>query len=1280
MKENRKNKRAFTLAELLIVVAILAIILTVGIITIVNVRKNIKLKTYDASAKEIYLAAQNQMLQMKEYGQWDALIAAHSVNDVPVASYFGIKLAKEPSSDDWIPSDFGYWHSDLEENDQAWPNIRENMYLIAFTGSGAIPELIQRILPSGTVEDGVRTAGTYVIEYNIATAEIYAVFYTESKDELGYTGSAFCSAFYGSGEGRPKDDDSESKRIRKDFDDGSNTFIIGYFGGGMLSDAVVFDKLKIPEVIVKNGEDLVLYIKDYNSNINDRMGGILSITVKGKTSGQSKIYNVIVPMNSVAGREDLGYSLRKYGPELQEDNIYLIKTCTESDDSVTYEILLDSITEGPVSLVTGKPENAHFAHNFGGLHPGEDIEVTVSVGAYETSTEGVIHLAVPVARRVETNSLFASVTMNTSGFVSKAEVQQLRHLENIGNKISGVQLEAGCEVTITHSLSFDNRTCTSDPLLPVYPKDYTECRITYLNEEGNVKYPKGSFVPIDISFSSPDAAITVKSESFPSSEIDGHQIYNLCIKSPEGNVAGMGLFGTVNASLTVDDLGIVSSEYVTSSSTQNSVICSIYEDSKGRAAAIGAFVGQAEGNVTLNKCWSTVEIRQNAGANTSVGGFVGSSGAALTISRSYVSGQTGTDPKYPGRFNTATDAANPYVNAQGVAAGKTVNEGGFVGTANGALTIRNSYISASVGMDGLASASDYNVGGFVGYVASGVTVENSYFGGYMNLPLSYYVHEKAKLHYSGFVGQKPGGAAASFDASSFWIQEFHRLTDLPINAELQGNGVSFAAVDDHWTSPSYPYDLDHVGEVYPYLNATRGTDGTEDGLTHHWGDWTTEMPKLDVLIVPDAGIRKITSVDSGKGEIPANPNNEWVRTADGNGFQRDVEQNSGLKLDLENLVYVKPIEDYLDGFKGIVFTDYNQQPLTLDADGYFAANNHSTVIYVSAAALEQVPLVFTANGVGETERNKSFSQAYNASDESDIVLNTRANRSYDESVTVLYYISVSKTEDAQYRNLKNIDGSIYNAASVVCADVTDPLKGKPILLSKYTYTVAKDGHYGRLYYRIKAIACYADLPEGRTLADYVHVNGDAVTVSAPAGEYLPRIIFSEISENNTDELTFDVELYRTQVNFLYEYTEGSTEHIMGLYKLDDQKETQVRYAECGSAILYTTPGETVLNTTTGAYGKIDLQISKDPGAETAPPALTFDVQNAFLFFDWHDSGNNTIFYINNNGLTLQTVTDYTITVGGTTKWETKMRSLTLSARLEYITGEREFDPNGGYFD
>ena len=62
---NRNNTKAFTLAELLVAVAIIAIIVAIGIIQLANARKNLQVKANDSNAKLIYLAAQNQMLQMK---------------------------------------------------------------------------------------------------------------------------------------------------------------------------------------------------------------------------------------------------------------------------------------------------------------------------------------------------------------------------------------------------------------------------------------------------------------------------------------------------------------------------------------------------------------------------------------------------------------------------------------------------------------------------------------------------------------------------------------------------------------------------------------------------------------------------------------------------------------------------------------------------------------------------------------------------------------------------------------------------------------------------------------------------------------------------------------------------------------------------------------------------------------------------------------------------------------------------------------------------------------
>ncbi len=1286
MKRIHKNKKAYTLVELLATVGILAIVAAVGIITFVSVRKNIKLKAYDSTAKEIYLAAQNQMLQLKAYGQWDALVDNHKTPlNEPDPAFFGEKLTEKPS-------DFEYWHPVVNSDAKTWDDIKNNMRVINVNASDAeLSEFVEKILPLGSIEDGVRTNGTYIIEYNLKTAEIYSVFYTESKGQLYNTNSAFQAAFYGTGQGRPTDDASNSKSIRRDFNNGSNKFIIGYFGGGMLADAVEFDEMQIPEVILKNGEELLLHIKDINSNNTEREKSSVKITVTGKVSGNAVTYNIIQPNMTNDSRDDLGYCLQKENSLVNDNIAYLVKSCVESPSGITYEIVLDSLTQD--IQIPGKNEyqNAHFASNFEGFYPGEDIEVTVTVGARGEPTNDKILVAVPVARRVESNSLFASSEVKPGGFVSYAEVQQLRHFENISSAISGAKLTADCTVEFTRAISFDNCSSSLDEILPIVPKDYTDKTITYL--DGNA-YVKGSFVPVNITNS-----ITVNGNR--------HNIYNLRILSPNSNVSGMGLFGTIGGaydadgneieSSSISNLGIVSSDYVTDTSSESCEVETVYNDVDGKASAIGAFVGETNGTLTLQGCWSTVQIKQTKTTGANVGGLVGINNASLEINGCYVSGKTENGKYYTRTSGAETIDANIFVNAKDTVVGRAVNEGGFVGRAHGSVSIEDSYITTNIGMSSLNTEGEYNVGGFVGKVDTEISIDNSYFAGYLNLPLEYYVNDKAELNYSGFFGKKEVSATTSVDASdSFWIDEFLVLTgiDMYVNGDY-GKSIGDSNIFSDTTTTAYPYDKTHKGVEYPFKNDT--------GLSHHWGDWAdanTGIPDITILIVPDIGIEKIKDIDTQNGEDPPNSTNNWMQTKDGLGYFRTVPQGSGLKLDLEGLVKVT----YLTGFKGLVFTDLDENEI--DTSILLEADKRSATIYTSAAALEPINLTFD----DYEDRNISIAQVYN---KEDIVLNMKNIQNYDRCVNVCYFFSVTDpavtgTEEPDYRNLAMMDGSFENVVSIIRADVIDKLENKPLNNnSEYKYLVKKDEHYGKLNYGVKAFAYYADLDEDERLQDYAEYiveNNGVISLAVPDDVKLPRIVFSEIPaapEQNKDELRFDIDLFRCMITFKYD-----TSQIEGFYMIEGQKEDKSYFVEYGSDTLYVVPGGTEISTETDeTTGKENIIITpvrnmyadrvlcgNEDSIETyssAPPIPETDVTNIADFSDWRNGSN--VYYLYNeddNTLSLQLVTTVS-NIPHTTNsnasevptivWAINERTLVLTPSLEYIEVSRDINPNGGYF-
>ena len=68
-----RNSAGFTMAEMLIVIAITGILAGFGFVAFNKYQSKMTLRQYNDSAKQIFIAAQNHMAAAKEDGTWDRL-------------------------------------------------------------------------------------------------------------------------------------------------------------------------------------------------------------------------------------------------------------------------------------------------------------------------------------------------------------------------------------------------------------------------------------------------------------------------------------------------------------------------------------------------------------------------------------------------------------------------------------------------------------------------------------------------------------------------------------------------------------------------------------------------------------------------------------------------------------------------------------------------------------------------------------------------------------------------------------------------------------------------------------------------------------------------------------------------------------------------------------------------------------------------------------------------------------------------------------------------------
>lgn len=671
MQKSRDKNRAskgFTLAELLAVVAILGILFGMTFVGVVTYRKNLRLMEMNETAKEIYIAAQNQLTYANVNGTLNELSKEKLVKEGDVYCLYNTK--NNTNSDTWK----------------------------------------QVLLPFGSVDETVRN-GSWIIEMNADTWSIEGVFYSGSEDNIAHSTEVLDLA---AGMENQAGADvllsrlhdivkSGNKSEQKNFSYGNQTgTIFGYYGGDQASDVNPVDPTdknaswKAPVLSVTNGSALWLNISipmkyDDLSTSGARLllkvtgtesQKTVSLTLRPGNISASKAYDMDV-RSSDGSSTSKGCSFR-----IERDNLTA---------QAAYHILLDDVTD--------KYGNNHFAHLFEELTPGENIKISATM----TSTSmlaGALY-----SNTVQTNSLFADAQAGS------VQIANFRHLENLDSNISGFQKapannssSASVQAEQTEDLdwtafiadrAFSDKFTTAPESAGGIGSSFT---IT--GTDGN-EMGSSTYVPV-----TPNAALTYLGAD--------HKISNVACSTANN----AGLFGAVSNHLTVQDLylnnvtvhtdgtgscagSLIGSVTGGSTKVNNVLVSSDYDKLRANKAAdqkngkwlsqvtsngiSGGLIGSVEGgSVDITNTASTAVVQ---GA-TYAGGLVGqvAQNAKASFTNSYVGGHTivkkgnlvyDYDKENPTRANISVTGNDGYA-------------GGFIGHSDSDVNVNACYSTASV--------------------------------------------------------------------------------------------------------------------------------------------------------------------------------------------------------------------------------------------------------------------------------------------------------------------------------------------------------------------------------------------------------------------------------------------------------------------------------------------------------------------------------------------------------------------------------------------------------
>ena len=669
-----RAKRGFTMTELLVVIAIIGVMAAIAFVSITQIQKNAQQLELDGTAKEIFIAAQNHLSEAEAQG----VLARVTTAEKGTAGH-----------------DTGVYYFAVNGATDARLDTPMNMLNV--------------MLPFGSIDSTVRTGGTYVIEYDFDTATVLGVFYARSKQSTLFGAATEGFAF--------TDNDYNSlfpALTGEAHKNGYNGVMIGWYGG---EDASLLKgkKLNKPTLKVVNAERLEAIVTNPNTGtaFNDEKPS-LALIIEGETSNARKtiplVTNGTIASSGVPGiAEAAGAKFRVY---------------------------LDDITLA----------NGHFATNFGpynsttqegGFLPGENIRVR----AVAYSTKKLTNIA--RSSQLRRNSLFGSLTgsvltsTNLPGAVvggtaigtaaltggtttgtpivvyNTAKISNIRHLENLSYTVSKYNpLNETLKFMPQNGAVWPSKgPMTAEQTVDLSWSDFNvkiagaaNSVQVYDANGGSGNSARGSYMPVDLT-----QGFTYDGKA--------HRVTDVAVSTT--TLAG-GLFGTAN-NAKIHDLELVNFNVnasshdagtlagtLTGTATQVTRVLAHNEVSTGDDSGFMVKGGNAGGLVgtmaagTMSGCAAAVYV--NATSTTgAAGGLVGSANA--TISYSYSGGHT-----HEGAYDAGLYAGN----VQGATAG------GLVGLLGGTVTSCYSTCSAS---------SDTTAGGLVG---SGGSSTGSYAIGSVN--------------------------------------------------------------------------------------------------------------------------------------------------------------------------------------------------------------------------------------------------------------------------------------------------------------------------------------------------------------------------------------------------------------------------------------------------------------------------------------------------------------------------------------------------------------------
>ncbi|MBO5570609.1 MAG: prepilin-type N-terminal cleavage/methylation domain-containing protein [Oscillospiraceae bacterium] len=245
--QKKRNNRGFSLAELLIVAAIIVVLSAVAFVAVQSHQRSMTQLEYDTIAKEIFVAAQNHLTAAESQG-YPGL--SPKIDDRKQGQKYGTP-------------------------DSTFSLAADEVYYLVYPNPGAAVDMLELMLPFGAIDETIRAGGSYLIRYQPSSARVLDVFYSNKGHTAWLTtkGTELSIGAFG----------DLMTNCRKTGDKAYNSAVVGWYGDG---DALpVGTRLEAPQVLIHNEETLYVEVNDTN-----RADTSLVLIITGETSGAKKAF------------------------------------------------------------------------------------------------------------------------------------------------------------------------------------------------------------------------------------------------------------------------------------------------------------------------------------------------------------------------------------------------------------------------------------------------------------------------------------------------------------------------------------------------------------------------------------------------------------------------------------------------------------------------------------------------------------------------------------------------------------------------------------------------------------------------------------------------------------------------------------------------------------------------------------------------------------------------------------------------------------------------------